>query len=511
MKRSLFALLLALLLLLPKAQADVSLEQPGVLRALLVSCDSFVSQPNTVSSSYNNLVSLRRALLGDRRGYDSIQVSVDRALDGPAFEALVQQAFKGAREGDTSLIYISTHGIREEGSEEFYALFSDGIKEYLVSGSQIHAALLQVPGTKLLIVDACFSGALINRAMDSPKVSSLFSSPDFLVLTSAGGMEPSYLWTDSRGRVQGGSFFAKALVDGISASGRFAADSNRDGLISLQELYTHLLFAHGASTPQVYPSQSQSVVLAYDVRGGQQPVADITGLSLESTVLRSQDEVLAFSYTLHSPQRLAYLLVYERAGTWRFDAPQSIPVPGGLIQPGRKEAKLALQAGVGGMSGYLLLMPVTIMEDAAWPQACVLLSVQTGEEEPALSLDMAAAFRPANGEEMSFILRHRGSIEYSAQILSKTGTRVGSLASLESSRPLHLAQEGTALYWNGKNDQGQVMPPGQYRLALSVRVGRASYFISSELFTLLGDGLTIQYPGAPEAPGQRGALRCPAW
>ena len=55
-----FLLLFALLACLLPARADDTRPLP-VLRALLVSCDHFVTQPDTAPSSYNNLVALRRS------------------------------------------------------------------------------------------------------------------------------------------------------------------------------------------------------------------------------------------------------------------------------------------------------------------------------------------------------------------------------------------------------------------------------------------------------------------
>ncbi len=489
--RALSSLLLALLVfcqVLPqntRAQAD----QKPVLRALLVACDDFVTQPDTTPSSFNNVTNLRRALLKDERGYSSIRVSLNQALDAESFLLLVEEAFLGASEDDLSLFYLSTHGIQVEGSTDFVALFSDGVRETHLSGADLHQALSSVPGKKVIILDACYSGAAINKGVELPVASSVFSGEDFKVLTSAGAQEPSFLWTNGAGTVQGGSFFAQALSDGISAEGVFAADINRDGRITLRELYRHQLKAYGASTPQVYPQKDDYVVFQY--RKSVLPQANlraVTGLELAASQLKSPEEPILFSYTLNHTSRLAYQLVYESESAWRFQHPQSIAEVGrgdGIVLPGRKEAALQIREGRENLSGYLLLMLITVFEDYSRPQACVLLGVQTIKEEPALSLEGLSSFDPKKGEEAAFILRHTGVVTYSARIINEEGQAIATLETGRMSRPLHLVKEGSPLWWDGKTKDGTQAKPGEYRLLVTVQSGDTRHSLESQVVTLI--------------------------
>lgn len=470
----------------------MNIRRAPMLRALLVGCDDFVTQPDTAPSTLNNIINLRRSLLSDSRAYRAIKVSVNEALDVGSFSALVRQAFAGAAPQDTSLFYLSTHGLKVKGQEDFYALFSDGRKESLVSGAAIHAALSRVPGTKVVILDACYSGAAIRKGMDSPLSFSRFSGPDFKVLTSSGGLEPSFLWTDGAGTVQGGSFFAQALTEGISAEGRYAADFNRDGEITLYELHRHLMKAYGASTPQAYPQQDDFAVFSYEAERPAQRLRAVTGLELESSLILEQSQPIIFSYTLNREARLAYQLIYDHQGGWRFASPQSIPESGrgdGLVLPGRKTAALRLQDGLGELSGYLLLMLITVAEDRSRPQACVLLGVQTQvAAQTALSLESSGSFSPARGEEAAFILRHRGVVRYTAAVLDAQGKPAAYLAYDQMSRPLHLAEEGSGLWWSGHLADGSPAPAGQYRLRLQVDAGRERHEVLGDWFTLVETG-----------------------
>jgi hypothetical protein len=480
-------LLFALLVSLLPVHADDTQPLP-VLRALLVSCDDFVTQPDTMPSSYNNLIALRRALLYDIRGYRSIRVSVNRALDRGSLASLAAEAYAGASQEDISLFYLSTHGVTVKDNEDFAALLSDGFEERILYGQDIAEALGAIPGKKVVVLDACFSGAAIAKGLDDPRVASAFSGPDFKVLTSAGGLEPSFLWTDGAGTVQGGSFFAQALTEGITAEGRYAADQNRDGLITLRELHAHQLSAYGASTPQAYPENDDFVVFAYRIGHQANDLRTVTGLEVESPLISEHGQPIRFSYTLNRQARLAYQLVYEHEGAWRFRVPQSIIEAGrgdGIVLPGRKEAALGLQPGMGGLSGYLLLMLVSVYEDRASPQACVLLSVQTRDQPQEIRVDNAPAFTPGAGEEAAFIVRHLGAVTLSAQVLDHTGERVAVLATRQMSRPLHLRQEGTCLWWDGRGMDGKAMPAGVYRLQVTVYSGSRTYEIQGAPFELL--------------------------
>jgi len=474
-----FISLLALTLLFSLLSAPRAVSE-GVptLRALLISNDDFVSQPDTTPSSYNNLIALRQALLYDARGYSRIRVSVNQALTREGFADLAQQAFEGAGELDISLLYISTHGIKTEDGLDFAALLSDGETETSLTGQDIHAALKAIPGIKLILLDACFSGAAINKGLVSPLASSAFTGPDFKVLTSAGGQEPSFLWTDGAGTVQGGSFFAHALTEGISREGRYAADSNQDGLITLSELYRHQLRAYGASTPHVYPQNDDLVVFAYRSPYVMPESRLVTRLTVEDPVVRDSGDPLYFSYTLTRQARLAYQLVYMEAGNWQFQNPQSIADPGrgdGIVLPGRKAVSFEIQEGFKDLSGYLLLMLITVFEDRSRPLACVLTSVQTQATDPALSIDSVGSFNPGRGEEAAFILRHQGAIEYAARIENEAGETVAHLAFNDMSRPIHLKEEGSCLYWDGRLSDGSLAPDGKYRLAAKAVSGGTTY------------------------------------
>lgn len=482
MRAKWLAALLCLSLAIAPTLAPSALEedQPA-LRALLISCDRFISMPDTTPSSYNNVVSLRRALLEDARGYQTLRAVTNRAVGPAAFAALANEALGEAREGDISLVYFSSHGLLtpQEGRMNFALLTSDGRREALLDSRAIYEALRDIKGTKVLILDACFSGAAIHKGDESLAVSSLFTGKDFKVLTSAGAREPSFLWTDPLGNLRGGSHFAQALVAGIGAPGGFAADINRDGTVTLAELLRHQRLYYGASSPQLYPEGDSLPLFVYNPALLSQPVGAITDLNLEGQMMGPDDEAFHFSYTLNQPARVAYQLIYQKDGAWQFSAPQSVAEPGGLIAPGRKEARLRLSQPGMPISGYLLILLVTVEEDRALPQACPILGVRQSEGDPRLTVTASPAFSPDKGEEAAFFIRHEGPCSLTAVIRDEEGKPVATLLADSPTRPLHLTPEGSTLYWNGLSRQGLPMPAGSYTLHVtSATTGAAHTAVS---------------------------------
>ena len=116
---------------------------------------------------------------------------------------------------------------------------------------------------KLLIVDACYSGALIgrgafahsllpgSRAQSPASLETPFlADPSIHVLTSASGFESSWYY-DSEGLSTGAvSYFASALSSGLGLYGKPEADVNGNGEVTLEELRRYLNAAVPSSSPR---------------------------------------------------------------------------------------------------------------------------------------------------------------------------------------------------------------------------------------------------------------------
>ena len=260
--RRAFYLLLTLWLLLPFfcfAEEDQELLSVRTNRALLVGCDRFLSQPDTTPSSANNIRRMEESFSTSTMDMETLVTQLHDITSSGELAALILDAFSDADEDDVSYFYLSTHGIWEEGMSagSMTLLLSDGERESAVSAYMLRTMFDQIPGKKVLMIDACHAGAMLGKGVNE-RLNNVFTGDDYIVICSSGGAEESWFWSgDINGeRLAGAGYFSEALVRAISSAGGFGADDNRDGIITLTELKRYLLNHHGASTVRTYPEQS---------------------------------------------------------------------------------------------------------------------------------------------------------------------------------------------------------------------------------------------------------------
>ncbi len=479
---------------------DAALGGGRVNRALLVGCDRFLSQPDTSPSSANNVERMATTLTGGTLALDLLLTRPEGVGSMGDLAALVLDAFDGADENDVSIFYISTHGMWQDGmgSSGMTLLLSDGVSEVGVTAVQLRTLFDQIPGKKVLILDACHAGAMIGKGIDGQLVN-VFAGPDYVVICSSGGAEESWYWSgDIDGeRLAGAGYFSSALVRALSVEGGFCADDNRDGVITLTELKRCLLDTHGASVVRTYPEESDFPVFTYDVSSytGRRRDALVEGVSFESDVLLPEEPSVAFTFNVVRNVQVAYQIVYHRNGRWDFDNAQLIydnngqfgawALPGQTLSPGLKQRSIAIDRAAAGDSGYVLLQLLTI--DRGMPAvACSrVLCVPPETGDPMLAVDAPRAFCPDSWEELSFIVRHEVPCELSVTIVDAEGKTVRRLSSRQTSRPEMLDTAGTCFTWDGMDNDGNRVPDGAYRIRVRAYVGDERYEFLSEPVHLL--------------------------
>ena len=169
-------------------------------------------------------------------------------------------AFAGAQPSDVSLFYYSGHGL--QGG----ALLGTGGTQLPVN--TLRTALQRIPGTKIVILDCCYSGASINRsapaeptrsdlsAFNSAIISGLktttrssvnLADQGFIVLTSCRKDQTSQSLNDGVAGISFGIFtYGLCYGSGYdewkqTALGYMPADTNLDGAITLGESYATIL------------------------------------------------------------------------------------------------------------------------------------------------------------------------------------------------------------------------------------------------------------------------------
>ena len=345
----------------------------GVTRCLLIGCDRFVSMPGTEPASANNVETME-ALLTD---FLPEETSVIRQVNGPGtvagFDQLVADAFRRAKDEDTSLVYLSTHGLLQDG--QMSLLLSDGTDEEKLTPEGLRQALDRVPGKKVLILDACHSGAVIGCGWEGEN---LFEGSNCRVLVSSGALEDSWFWNTETDEYTGTGYFTAAMDRALRASDPEQIDPDGSGEVSLKELTARLRGIHGASTVYCWPEESREKLfeLPRDRKAG----GRLQGVSFGEPGTAGDAVILPIRFRAGESVRVMYQLVPGRTGRWDFEHAVKLPdkektgLIRGLVSPGEKERKIRLTVANLGEDGRALMQILTFSGDAMTP------SIEAGTE-----------------------------------------------------------------------------------------------------------------------------------
>ena len=470
-------------------------------RALLIGVDEFVSQPSAYPSSTNNVYAMQEMFQAAAEPLEKILVPDAPVTSVQQLTELIQRVFGDAEAGDVSYLYISTHGLYDpENGVEPALLLSDGQTENHLTPEELEAAFDGISGTKVLILDACNSGAFIGKGMTEWDEPPCFLGDDFKVITSSGAREESWYWSageDAKQEERQGAFyFTQALCDALSAACGYPADQNHDGSITLKELYDYLLLNHAASTPQVYPQNDDDfVIFRYDPSEPlptgleRSPIMDVTFSDL---VLDQDSREITIEYIAKRTVRVAYQLVYRREGRWEFENAQLIYDDSerfsafgdqeGAVSAGWKQRTLRLDELADDAYGYALVQLVSIDRGKLRVHAGRVLCVLPEEEPPAPTVEISGSFAPETGRELAVFVGHNSPCTLSVAILDEEGQVVERLCHRRSTRPMGLA--GTTLYWDGKQRDGSPAPAGTYRVRTQIHWKGQTLSVESETFEL---------------------------
>ena len=468
----------------------------GVNRALLVGCDRFVTQEDTAPASANNVMQMAEAISGGAMNLETLITRRNDVSSPAELEELIQAAFSQAEEGDVSYFYISTHGVWAQGQDngDMMLLLSDGERENGVTARQLREMFDRIAGVKVLILDACHAGSVIGKGVHAP-FTNVFQGADYKVICSSGGAEESWFWSGAEEgeAAVGAGYFSGAVVRGISTTGGYGADENRDGTVTLTELKRYLLAHHGESTVQTYPEEDDFAVLTYDAASynGRRRDSYIESVSFDSDVLSQEEPTANFSFTVLKPVHMAYQIVYQRKGRWDFENAglrydnEENPGSRGYLSPGLKERALTLSLSGEDSYGYALLQMITQADGQPSLASSRVLCVPPAAGNPLLEILPQDSFTPDTGQELGFVVHHQYPCELTVTIEDMAGKTVRRLASRQGSRPQQLLPRGSTFCWNGRANNGEMAAPGQYRVCVKAYVGGEMYEALSEPVTLL--------------------------
>ena len=344
----------------------------GVTRCLVVGCDRFVTMPPTGHASENNTKTMAALLEDFLPGEKQITLHVDGPGSTEDFEDLIRATFAGAREEDTALLYVSTHGVSREGAPGGMALLlSNGEQEEGLTPDRLREMMDKVPGQKILIADACRSGALIGRGKEKGK--DFFDDERYRALVSAGSEEDSWFWSAEEDEYTGTGYFTEALDSALRASDPWQIDPDGDGTVSLKELTARLREIHGASTVYCRPEEDDEplFILPEERNAG----GKLRGLWFDPTVRDGDSLTMTFRFRTEEQVRLTYQLVPSRNGRWDFEHAVKLPdrektgLIRGLLSPGDKERKIRLSVNSLGEDGKALMQVISLQGENRTPVA----------------------------------------------------------------------------------------------------------------------------------------------
>lgn len=438
-------------------------------RALLVACKEFISQPDLGSASSGNLHMIGSALIGADPRLEVLSIE-DGTIGTPeALGVSISSAFGSADEDDLSILYLCTHGVVSSSDDgQVYLLLGDGETESPLSAAQLTDMVAAIPGEKLLIIDACYSGALIGRGMSMSMPDLLLTDPSIHVLTSADGHESSWYYDSDHLSNGALSYFASAFSSGLGLYGRPEADSDGDGSVTLEEMHRYLSVSVPSSSSQLHSARSASLRLP--VTSGAMLSRPLTGFAYSTSLLRTDDPVLSFSFTAAQDTAVQYRLVEYEAGQWNWDEAQVFLDSGddgnGLISTGRHTRTLTLSSIATQDSGYLMLQVFSMSGDELILCSERLIGIQPAGTDAPLSL--ACPPSAARGP-----VPVRVSLDVPAEITvcvyDSEGQLVRRLCTGQLTRPSPTGD--FYLHWDGCDAQGQPAKEGVYAITAEARIG----------------------------------------
>ena len=239
----------------------------------------------------DDAINMKTALETTIFGYD-LNILLDRVVKED-IDSLITNV-QGLNENSVFTFFYAGHGGYSYSTNESYLFLSNGYRLYM---SELRELLQQLPGKKLVVIDACNSGnftqllpgrdmaTAIRQANDqfNSGVISTFSQttrngePEFYVMTGSNISQSS--WENS---ILQNGVFSFFLLDGIGDVGidnpeeafdyTFDADINNDRIVTLSEAHAYAApnveqFVHDLNgyhqSVQVFPLESGFAISRY--------------------------------------------------------------------------------------------------------------------------------------------------------------------------------------------------------------------------------------------------------
>ena len=461
--------------------AEETQEKAPVLRALFLSCDTFVTRESTDNCARQSSEALARAFAQDAREYERIALYHDEIN----LEALLLDTFSEAQDEDICLICLTTHGeynpARSNG--EARLVLSDGQTEREITARELERMVENLHGHVILLLDCCHSGAFIGKGLSQSADENLFLSGKSAVLCACGGSEQSWYWSSSRLN-KGMSYFSSILLNAIDIQSGCPADYNADGIVSMGEALAYLEENYGASTPCLLcPQGAADTLFAYE-REKSGAGGLVCDLSVEEEPLIAPQGEAEITLILRRDAQVYYQILYEKNGVWDFENAAVLQDEKGEAGYRRRQLRLTLPDEDEDSGGYALLQVFTLEQGNIRLWCNKLIRVWPAMSDAALSVDTGEGFCPDANGELAIFVRHDVPCKITVQVYNASGRLVRTVAENLSTRPCHLTPSGTAVYWDGRDGDGKICPNGAYYARVTVETSTDSRVLYSLPFML---------------------------
>jgi hypothetical protein len=171
----------------------------------------------------------------------------------------VEDFFSDRRREDLLLLYVSSHGVKDDEGRLYFAAANTRLKR--LGATAVAAAFVNEQMTRsrsrriVLLLDCCYSGAfprgMLARGDKQVDIKERFDGSGRAVLTASSAMEYSFEG-DTLSGVGQPSMFTSALVEGLETG---EADLDMDGRVSVDELYDYVFDKVRDKTPKQTPGK----------------------------------------------------------------------------------------------------------------------------------------------------------------------------------------------------------------------------------------------------------------
>jgi uncharacterized caspase-like protein len=229
--------------------------------ALLIGVDTYGEGLQPLPAASRDVAALREVLLNPHMGgFDEVKPLINSTQPEMARE--IELWFQDRKPEDLVLLFFSGHGVKDDRRDLYFAAANtEKRRDRLLTSTATSARFIhdRIRACKakyqVLILDSCFSGAFgdwLARDDGEINLKEQLGAEGRIVLTSTSAVDYSF---EEKGADL--SIYTRYLVEGIATG---AADEDRDGVITVDELHCYA----GRKVRETSPTMSPSLITLKD-------------------------------------------------------------------------------------------------------------------------------------------------------------------------------------------------------------------------------------------------------